>query len=171
MHAVIGGVSVDRLCWASQQGRLLCQGAAEKEAPVEIVLAVGPVDDLEEAFPVAPILHPQLLLHTVSKLAIAGSAPEHIHYPQVLLRDELHLCRRQHTCHIPCRRVSTRAACACIAARRSGGLVIDLAFLYITSSDMRARDQREMYCLESFPFEETDCQERPVISDTRAGGS
>ena len=60
-------------------------------APVVVVHAVRPVDDLEQAFPVSPVLHPDLLLHAVAKLAFAGGTPQAINGSQVCLWDELHL--------------------------------------------------------------------------------
>ncbi len=52
-----------------------------------------PVNDLEQALPVAPVLDPQLLLRTVPKFAITAGTPERINHPQVLLWNELHLHR------------------------------------------------------------------------------
>lgn len=60
-------------------------------APVVVVHAVRPVDDLEHAFPVPPVLHPDLLLHAVAELAFAGGAPQAINGSEVCLWDELHL--------------------------------------------------------------------------------
>ena len=59
-----------------------------------------PVDFLEEAAPVLALLHPDLLLHAVAKLAAAGSLPQRIDRLQVLLWDELHLCSKQARPHI-----------------------------------------------------------------------
>lgn len=59
--------------------------------PVEVVLAVRPVDDLEEALPVTPVLHPQFLLCAVPEFAVTARPPQRVNHPQILLGDELHL--------------------------------------------------------------------------------
>jgi hypothetical protein len=59
--------------------------------PVEVVLAVRPINDLEEALPVPPVLDPELLLCAVAKFVAAGRPPQGVNHPQVLLWNELDL--------------------------------------------------------------------------------
>ena len=63
----------------------------EVTRPVEIVLAMRPVDDAKQALPVAPVLDPDLLLYAVPKLVTAGRAPQRVHHPHILLWNEFHL--------------------------------------------------------------------------------
>ena len=52
-----------------------------RQAPVIVVHPMRPIDGLEQALPVTPVLHPELLLHAVAKFAVAGAAPQPINDP------------------------------------------------------------------------------------------
>lgn len=59
--------------------------------PVDIVLAVHPVNLLEKLIPAPPVLQPRLLLRTVTKLVAASRPPELVDCLQVCFRYELYL--------------------------------------------------------------------------------